>query len=71
MMPDNINQNLRRGADSPPLFLCFIDQRLSFCVQLWCLFDDWLRSMRRSISALLAGSDFSICPSWASLRPET
>src|SRR4029453_3848804 len=42
MMPDNIDQNLRRGADSLPLFLCFIDQRLSFCVQLLHLFDDRL-----------------------------
>src|SRR3981189_1605676 len=42
MMPDNIHQNLRRGADSLPLFHCFIDQRLSFCVQLVRLFDDRL-----------------------------
>src|SRR5712672_2135301 len=42
MMPDNIDQNLRRGADSLPLFHCFIDQRLSFCVQLVRLFDDRL-----------------------------
>src|SRR5580704_827279 len=42
MMPDNIEQNLRRGADSLQLFLCFIDQRLSLCVQLLCLFDDRL-----------------------------
>src|ERR1700688_2348597 len=42
MMPDNIDQNLRRGADSLPLFHCFIDQRLSFYVQLLRLFDDRL-----------------------------
>src|SRR6266404_2145794 len=42
MMPDNIDQKLRRGADSLPLFHCFIDQRLSFCVQLLRLFDDRL-----------------------------
>ena len=42
MMPDNIDQNLRRGADSLPLFHCFIDQRLSFRVQLLRLFDDRL-----------------------------
>src|SRR5258708_23696738 len=42
MMPDNIDQNLCRGADSLPLFHCFIDQRLSFCVQLVRLFDDRL-----------------------------
>src|SRR5260221_1272121 len=42
MMPDNIDQNLRGGADSLPLFHCFIDQRLSFCVQLVRLFDDRL-----------------------------
>src|SRR6185295_15815189 len=28
MMPDNINQNLRRGGDSLPLFHCFVDHRL-------------------------------------------
>src|ERR1700757_3617590 len=44
MMPDNIKQNLRRGADSLPLFHCFIDQRFSFCVKLLRLFDDRLRS---------------------------
>src|SRR5207237_1434088 len=44
MMPDNIDQNLRRGADGLPLFHCFIDQRLSFGVQLLRLFDDRLRS---------------------------
>src|SRR5258707_9188048 len=43
MMPDNIDQNVRRGADSLQLFHCFIDQRLSFCVQLLRLFDDRLR----------------------------
>src|SRR6266853_5910685 len=42
MMPDNIDQNLRRGADSLPLFHCFIDQRLSFCVQPVRLFADRL-----------------------------
>src|SRR5258708_4864945 len=42
MMPDNIDQNLRGGADSLPLVLCFIDQRFSFCVQLLHLFDDRL-----------------------------
>jgi hypothetical protein len=70
MVSDNIDQNLRRGADSLPLFHCFLDQRLSFCEQLFRLFDDRPALMRRSISALLAGSDFSICPSCASLRPE-
>jgi hypothetical protein len=44
MMPDNIDQNLRRGADSMPLFHCFIDQRLSFSVHLLRLFDGRLRS---------------------------
>src|SRR4029077_11796016 len=44
MVPDNIDQNLRRGADSLPLFHCLIDQRLSFCVQLLRLLDDRLRS---------------------------
>ena len=41
-MPDNIDQNLRRGGDSLQLFHCFIDQRLGFCVQLLRLFDDRL-----------------------------
>ena len=44
MMPDNIDQNLRRGADNLPLFPCLIDQRLSLRVQLLRLFDDRLRS---------------------------
>src|ERR1700676_3130200 len=39
MMPDNVDQNLRRGADSLQLFHGLIDQRLSFCVQLLRLFD--------------------------------
>src|SRR5580692_8469908 len=42
MMSDNIDQNLRRGADSLQLFHCFIDQRFSFYVQLVRLFDDRL-----------------------------
>src|ERR1700756_296437 len=42
MMPDNIDQNLRCGADSLQLFHCFIDQRPSFRVQLLRLFDDRL-----------------------------
>src|SRR4029077_3278686 len=44
MMPDNIDQNLRRGADGLPLLHCFIDQWFSFYVQLLRLFDDRLRS---------------------------
>src|ERR1700684_1757339 len=39
MMPDNIDQNLHRGADSLQLFHCFIDQRLSLYVELFHLFD--------------------------------
>src|ERR1700722_3219368 len=47
MMPDNIDQNLYRGADSPQLFHCFIDQRLSFCVKILCLFDHRLCSIEK------------------------
>src|SRR5580692_5625109 len=47
MMPDNIDQNLCRGADSLQLFHCFIDQRLSFCVKLLCLFDHRLCSIEK------------------------
>src|SRR4029453_11781376 len=53
MMPDNIDQNLRRGADNLPLFPCLIDQRLSLCVQLLRLFADRLRSNEK-IDQLLA-----------------
>jgi hypothetical protein len=42
MVRDHINQNLRCGADSLPLFHGLIDQWLGFDVQAVCLFDDRL-----------------------------
>jgi hypothetical protein len=43
MMPDDIDQNLRRGTDRLQLFHGFIDQRLCFRVQLLRLLDHRLR----------------------------
>ena len=42
MVRDHINQDLRRGADSLPLFHGLIDQWLGFNVQAVRLFDDRL-----------------------------
>ena len=60
-MPDNIDQNLRRRADSLQLLHCFFDQRLSFRVQLLRLFDDRLRSNEKIDNFLecTGFSDFS------------
>ena len=40
MMRNHIDQDLRCRADSLPLLLRFIDQRLGFSVQILRLFDD-------------------------------
>ena len=42
MMRDQIDQNLRCGADCLPLLLSLIDQRLSFSVQVLRLFNNRL-----------------------------
>jgi hypothetical protein len=53
-----------------PLLLSLIDERLSFSVQGLRLFDNRLGPIEKINQPLVAGNDFSISVSCASLRPE-
>ena len=62
MVRNHINQDLRRGADSLPLFHGLIDQWLGFNVQAVRLFDDRLCLLQKiDQRALVLGNAFSIC----------
>jgi hypothetical protein len=47
MMRNDVDQNLRRRADSLPLLFRFIDQRFGFIVQFFRLLDDRSRSIEK------------------------